>query len=318
MTEKSVRKCVSRTGRDIFLYSLIAAAVISAAMIARTVWFLVQAEDLALTDQVLEELMKRVDSQIGVYSILGLSAGLLFLWFRCWRLGILNQILKVQRRIQGKRAMELFCVFMAGQAVFFAVSLVSESVLNLFGLTLLEEIQGASEVSTTLSAFLYGSVAAPVAEELIFRGFVLRSILPCGKGLAIVVSSVLFGVMHGNFVQGVFAMFIGLVLGYIACEYSIQWAILFHVLNNMVFGDLMGKLVIYLPKAVQGALNYAIMGVFFAAAAVILHRRRGKIKDWWIENRPAKGEFIQAFTAFWVILFFLMQLISALNGIKSI
>ena len=37
--------------------------------------------------------------------------------------------------------------------------------------------------------------------------------------------------MHGNIPQAVFAIFVGVVLGYVTIEYSIWWAILLHIFN---------------------------------------------------------------------------------------
>ena len=50
-------------------------------------------------------------------------------------------------------------------------------------------------------------------EEMVFRGYVLQALRPHGDGMAIVVSALLFGLMHGNVLQIPFAFLIGLVLG---------------------------------------------------------------------------------------------------------
>ncbi len=98
----------------------------------------------------------------------------------------------------------------------------------------------------------------------------MRRLLGGGKGFAIVLSAVLFGAMHGNFLQGTFAVGAGLVFGYVAVEYSIGWSILIHVLNNLVFSDLLGRLAGALPKTAGAVLEYGVSGFFFLAACVIL------------------------------------------------
>lgn len=83
---------------------------------------------------------------------------------------------------------------------------------------------------------LYGITVAiipPVVEELFFRGLVLQSLRKFGDGFAIVASSVLFGLFHGNFVQFVFAFIAGLVMALVVVRTGSLWtSILIHFLNN--------------------------------------------------------------------------------------
>lgn len=80
----------------------------------------------------------------------------------------------------------------------------------------------------------YSVILAPVCEELIFRGVTLQSIkraLPFWG--ANIFQAVLFGLFHGNWVQGIYAFSIGLVLGYVYEKGgSIYCSILFHMLFN--------------------------------------------------------------------------------------
>ena len=74
-----------------------------------------------------------------------------------------------------------------------------------------------------------------VLEELVFRVCVLGALRKYGDWFAIVVSAVLFGFIHGNAVQSVFALLVGLVLGYITLATGNVWlAIGVHFLNNMM------------------------------------------------------------------------------------
>ncbi|MEZ6144792.1 MAG: ABC transporter permease subunit/CPBP intramembrane protease [Planctomycetaceae bacterium] len=78
------------------------------------------------------------------------------------------------------------------------------------------------------------SVAPGICEEMAFRGFILSGFSQRGRiGLAIVLSSVLFGVMH-MFPQQVFnAALLGLVLGLMAVRSnSLLPGVLFHMMYN--------------------------------------------------------------------------------------
>lgn len=86
-------------------------------------------------------------------------------------------------------------------------------------------------------------IVGPIAEEILFRGVILSSLRPYGKKFSIVVSALLFALVHGNLIQTIPTFAIGCVLGYIAYEQkSILPAILVHALQNgyvMVFSFIM-------------------------------------------------------------------------------
>lgn len=77
-------------------------------------------------------------------------------------------------------------------------------------------------------------IVAPITEELIFRGVTLHFAnrhIPFY--LANLLQAVLFGVYHGNLVQGVYAGVLGLVLGFIYQKFRTIYApILLHMLVN--------------------------------------------------------------------------------------
>lgn len=70
-------------------------------------------------------------------------------------------------------------------------------------------------------------------EEFACRGIVLGSLRKYGDSFAIIVSAVLFGLMHGNFQQIPFAFLVGLVLGFVTVKSCSIWiAIAIHAFNN--------------------------------------------------------------------------------------
>lgn len=86
----------------------------------------------------------------------------------------------------------------------------------------------------TFLLVLYAVLLGPIEEELTFRGVIFSS---AKKALpfwaANLFQAVLFGVFHMNLVQGVYALFIGLFLGYV-CERggSVWISIFLHILFN--------------------------------------------------------------------------------------
>lgn len=77
------------------------------------------------------------------------------------------------------------------------------------------------------------SIMPGICEELAMRCFSLQLLRKYGKGFAVFAVSIVFGLLHGNVVQFIFAFLVGLVLGYITVKTdSIVPAIFTHAFNN--------------------------------------------------------------------------------------
>lgn len=81
--------------------------------------------------------------------------------------------------------------------------------------------------------FITMALVPAFCEEFLFRGVILSNLMPYGKGLAIIVSSVFFGLMHGNFYQFLYTAAAGIMLGtiYVVTD-SIWCPVLMHMINN--------------------------------------------------------------------------------------
>lgn len=82
-------------------------------------------------------------------------------------------------------------------------------------------------------------VLAPIAEEVVFRGAILRTLLTMLNGkwhwVAIILSAVIFGCAHGNLAQGIHAFVIGCILGWMYYRTgSILPGVVLHWVNNSV------------------------------------------------------------------------------------
>lgn len=84
-----------------------------------------------------------------------------------------------------------------------------------------------------LLTVLYGCLVAPVTEELVFRGVVLKNLSRVSQRFGIFVSALLFGLAHENIPQGILAFVLGIFLAYITISHnSIAPAILVHFCVN--------------------------------------------------------------------------------------
>ena len=125
-------------------------------------------------------------------------------------------------------------------------------------------------------------IMAPIVEELLFRGAIEGYLLrkwkhPAG---AIVFSSLVFGLVHGNWVQAPFAFVIGLALGWMYYRTgSLLPGILMHFVNNST--AVLGFLITDNPDATmvseygpQGAVWMAVAGAVVTVLCVYLFQKK--------------------------------------------
>ena len=76
------------------------------------------------------------------------------------------------------------------------------------------------ELKSTAVSFLYSVLIAPVTEELLMRGFVLKNLSRVSQRFGILMSAFLFGIWHENLAQFLLAFCGGVFLGYIAVKHD--------------------------------------------------------------------------------------------------
>lgn len=120
---------------------------------------------------------------------------------------------------------------------------------------------------------IWSCVIAPVTEEYIFRGIILRTLSKHGVTFGIVTSALLFGLMHANLAQTPMALLLGLVMGYVAAKSgNIRQTIFMHMVNN-IFATL-PEVVLYFCPQYYDLLDIIyfvtdLLSIAFAIAALI-------------------------------------------------
>ncbi len=78
------------------------------------------------------------------------------------------------------------------------------------------------------------AVVPPLVEEFAIRGVVMQPLRKYGDAFAIVASSLVFAVLHGNLIQAPFALIAGIGIGYAVCITNSVWTgVLIHTVNNL-------------------------------------------------------------------------------------
>ncbi|MBE6853729.1 MAG: CPBP family intramembrane metalloprotease [Ruminococcus sp.] len=321
-TKKSVRKNGSRTGLVLLGYEIIFNVVAIFWMVAEV---LIRAvirskgiTDKAQRDRIFDEVLTEIIDFSGTYMIVGALVGLVFLYLVFCKSDIPKAIFRSEKKMKPACFAAIACVFFSGQLIFQGMDVLVELGLNRFGLTAQSSIESATVTSTTVSMFIYAGIIGPIAEELVFRGFTMRCLEKHGKALAVVVSSLLFGVTHGNLPQAMYAFFVGLVLGYAAIEYSIIWSIALHILNNMVFCDLMSMALDSCSEQVQNTVVYSVLVVFFLFGFAVLIRNRKKITAWIRKNMWEKPDMCRIMTTFSMLIFVIGNLLLGISMLEKL
>ncbi|MBU3179901.1 CPBP family intramembrane glutamic endopeptidase [Clostridium psychrophilum] len=130
----------------------------------------------------------------------------------------------------------------------------------------INEVFNGDTVSPIISIFST-IVIAPIYEEIIFRGILLRGMArKISPNIALLVSALLFAVVHMNIAQGINAFFLGIVLGLIYLRSgSIYLSIFAHFINN-----LMALLVTSSFSSIAVKYPLEIHGIFLAIGMIFL------------------------------------------------
>ncbi|MGN0558055.1 MAG: lysostaphin resistance A-like protein [Acutalibacteraceae bacterium] len=154
----------------------------------------------------------------------------------------LNSVLPFKR----VKVSELTAFIFIGLAVCTLSNYACDIIIKEFGLfgisNNIDFSQASDDIGMNIIALLSTAVEPPLAEEFLFRGVILGVLRRYGDGFAVLMSSILFGLMHGNFVQIPFAFIVGLILSFVTVRAnSLLPAILIHFFNNFlaVFYDIL-------------------------------------------------------------------------------
>lgn len=124
-------------------------------------------------------------------------------------------------------------------------------------------------------------IIAPFEEELLFRGVIYKTL---NKNIstrwAIIIQAILFGVAHGNFIQGSYATLLGIIFGYVTYKTKSLWpAIIMHVVNNSIATILP----MFLAETIMGTgiyIGFAMVGVIGVAISLFfIIRKNNNIKN---------------------------------------
>lgn len=299
---RRLRHEINKVGITMLIYYSIMSTVVAAVMLVQMLYLMLSQPDIS------EEALSSAIISNGWGYMLTIAIGVLIMLLWKKREFCFRTIWKTNRPMKFGAFWAILCVFLSGQLMAQLYGIAMEYMANLLGFSVMESIEIASGIGDTFSMFVYGCLFAPVFEEVLFRGLLLRMLEPLGKKFAIFTTAFLFGIFHANVVQTPFAFLVGLVLGYVAMEYSMAWAMVLHMINNLVLGDTLTRLTSSLPGDIGNLIFYAIIGAATLAALVICICKRREIKTYLTERKIHPWSMHALVTSPAIIIFFAMML----------
>jgi len=157
-------------------------------------------------------------------------------------------------------------------------------------------LEPSTDIISTLAMMFILVVVAPIFEEFLVRGIIYDALEPYGSGIAIIISSILFGLMHGNMNMLFYTTALGFALGYIryATRSIFATTVLHAIINSVAAGMLfvlsLSEITYYENKLVNTLFSVYILAMLMLIAIGIIAFikkipaiRKYKIENIWTE-----------------------------------
>ena len=210
---------------------------------------------------------------------------------------------RMKRRMPISEGLRLFCIMCLLSFAGWSIA----GLLSGAGFIGLPSLNLSSYDGVPVILIIAGTViTAPVAEEVLYRGWTGTQTERHGLLLSAVISSAAFALAHMNIRQLPAAFLQGMFFYYISVRYSVRVSVLFHSLHNMLF-SVLPYLLSAMPDRLGSVSAFTLRAadIIYAAAAgaavVLLIRERP-----WHRMRnisgmcPEPGAAGEAFSSVWM------------------
>jgi membrane protease YdiL (CAAX protease family) len=221
----------------------------------------------------------------------------------------------------------LWLVLPAALAVVYCSALANAFLIRALGLAGSSSYPVPEGMQPYEAVLLYMSVAIVPAfcEEFLFRGLILPELLPYGRTTAVLGSAILFGLMHQNFEQMLYATVAGIVLALVAMKCGSIWGgVIIHLFNNLlsvVDEILISRLPYQTEMILYSLMEVLVVGGGMLCLAILIIRRKHtpqRDPDAMVAGPTPAGSALRGFFSplmivFWVICVGEMLLWTAIN-----
>jgi membrane protease YdiL (CAAX protease family) len=162
-------------------------------------------------------------------------------------------------------------------------------------------VEPTTDIASMIMMIILLVVIAPVFEEFLARGIIYDALKPYGTGLAIIISSLLFGLMHGSLYMLFYTTAYGFALGYI--RYATNSLFVVTILHAIVNSIGAAALLLITLMQITGEENrvintfnaiylVAVLAMIIIGIIVFIAKipsiRKFKIENTWTQISPWK------------------------------
>lgn len=177
----------------------------------------------------------------------------------------------------------------------------------------------AHDPQTYIADFIGAVILAPIGEELIFRGIVLRCSAKVSGRFAIFFSAFMFGLMHRNPYQFVLGFLIGIPLAMITLKTgSLIPAIICHMANNL-FAEII-SISEYFDENMSYVLSLISIPIFLVIGVIVLVNMflKGEIKFPPYTERHKKRTLPIVITSWSIIAITVLYIIETITNLGPV
>ncbi len=163
----------------------------------------------------------------------------------------------------------LFLCFALSYAANIAGQYFGDWIYNMLGVEVENELEQMTSVTPLGINLLFVGVLAPIFEELFYRKAVIDRLRRYGDLPAILISGLIFGLVHGNFNQVFYATCVGILLSFIYVRTgSVLYTISIHAAFNMIGGVYTTELIRRMDENMALAENDTVGQIMLMAYTV--------------------------------------------------
>ena len=220
----------------LILQNVISLAVILAYYVSEGYFSMVGGSTEELMNQVMSSTMKDINI-LNFWSMVAGYVVLIPIFWHMYRKDLAQDQLQDCEKPHEKVPPLLYMILIAAGA---ASCLAASNMISMSGLIKASENYSAA-VDTMYSAGIVPEliglgILAPMMEELLFRGLLFRRFKEfCPVIRSMIRASLMFALLHGNLVQGIYAFVMGILLCYVYERYgSLKAPVVMHTASNLV------------------------------------------------------------------------------------
>ncbi|MEA4846625.1 MAG: type II CAAX endopeptidase family protein [Clostridiaceae bacterium] len=184
---------------------------------------------------------------------------------------IIGASVKKELRFNSLSLIDALLVIVTAVAAYFVavfINLIAEILISMMGDLIVPDIPFARNPGEYFKLLFIIAGSAGICEEILFRGFILRAYEKLGMWPDIIITAVLFSILHLNVQNIVAPLFLGIILGFVVYKTnSIYAGIIGHFINNAVsvtWGYVIMSLPFYeginIEQAQEGVTTQSLIG----------------------------------------------------------